>query len=161
MNKTIIALLSGLALAGGLTATGYWLYQRGDTNGYERYRAEQNQRDLQALAKRKAEDDRRHAAKAEDEARALAERNQAVADADAARRTADGLRAEIAAIRRTILQYSDSQPAGSSTGKTAVLLTDVLEKSVRRNEELAAFADRSWEAANLCELSYDKQQEMR
>lgn len=158
MNKPIIALLAGLAIAGGLAASGVWLYQKGDANGYERYKAAQNQRDLQAMAKRKAEDDQRQAAKAADEAAAAAARDQAIADAASARASADRLRGELAAIRRTVMQYSDAKPARTGAGETAILLADVLEKSVRRNEQLADFADRAWEAARLCEVSYDKQQ---
>jgi hypothetical protein len=43
---------------------------------------------------------------------------------------------------------------GRTPNETIVLLTNVFQKSVERNRQLAAFADKSWNAAKQCYDSY-------
>ncbi|MDA1381837.1 DUF2514 family protein [Plesiomonas shigelloides subsp. oncorhynchi] len=67
------------------------------------------------------------------------------ADADRAADIAGGLRTSIAQLRR---QLADSETGrlsatAQASASASVLLADVLSESVRRNEELAAYADRA------------------
>lgn len=81
---------------------------------------------------------------------------QAKADADSANAAIDRMRQRI----NKLLADTSSTDTGTSTrGKTAnealVLLTNVLEKSVERNRQLASFADTAYNSGSLCEKSYD------
>lgn len=44
---------------------------------------------------------------------------------------------------------------GRTPNETIVLLTNVFQKSVKRNRQLAEFADKSWNAAKQCYDSYN------
>ena len=81
------------------------------------------------------------------------------ADADRAADIAGGLRTRIAQLRR---QLADSETgrlfataqASAARASASVLLADVLSESVRRNEELAAYADRARARGVACETVY-------
>lgn len=87
----------------------------------------------------------------------VAQSKIAAAEADAAfaRSTADRLRGEIERIRNSILQETGAQPASESGRATIVLLADLFEKSSKRNEQLAQFADHAYNAAKTCEAQYN------
>ncbi len=114
----------------------------------------------QAKADRKAEDDkaRQHdeQEKATNEREAQQRIDQARNDALDAAARAGRLQQQIVAIREQLRQYNATVGAGTSAADTGVLLTDVLEKSLERNRQLAEYADRAAEAGRVCERQYDK-----
>lgn len=70
------------------------------------------------------------------------------ADADRAADIAGGLRTSIAQLRRQLAdsetgRLSATAQVSAARASASVLLADVLSESVRRNEELAAYADRA------------------
>lgn len=77
-------------------------------------------------------------------------RNDAIVAADRAGR----LQQQLSAIRSKLEKYSATVGAGSPARDTAVLLADVLSKSIDRNRELAEYADRAAEAGRACEKQY-------
>ncbi|WP_410787543.1 DUF2514 domain-containing protein [Klebsiella aerogenes] len=79
-------------------------------------------------------------------------RNDAI---DAAAR-AGRLQQQLVAIREQLRQYNATVGAGSSAADTGILLTDVFEKSLERNRQLAEYADRAAEAGRVCERQYDE-----
>ncbi|HHT2832738.1 TPA: DUF2514 domain-containing protein [Klebsiella aerogenes] len=79
-------------------------------------------------------------------------RNDAI---DAAAR-AGRLQQQLVAIREQLRQYNATVGAGSSAADTGILLTDVFEKSLERNRQLADYADRTAEAGRVCERQYDE-----
>ncbi|MFH2493691.1 DUF2514 domain-containing protein [Klebsiella aerogenes] len=79
-------------------------------------------------------------------------RNDAI---DAAAR-AGRLQQQLVAIREQLRQYNATVGAGSSAADTGILLTDVFEKSLERNRQLAEYADRAAEAGRVCERQYDQ-----
>lgn len=95
----------------------------------------------QAKADRKAEDDkaRQHdeQEKATNEREAQQRIDQARNDALDAAARAGRLQQQIVAIREQLRQYNATVGAGTSAADTGVLLTDVLEKSLERNRQLA------------------------
>ncbi|EIY2213586.1 TPA: DUF2514 domain-containing protein [Klebsiella pneumoniae] len=114
----------------------------------------------QAKADRKAEDDkaRQHdeQEKATNEREAQQRIDQARNDALDAAARAGRLQQQIVAIREQLRQYNATVGAGSSAADTGILLTDVFEKSLERNRQLAEYADRAAEAGRGCERQYDE-----
>lgn len=83
----------------------------------------------------------------------------ALADADRAADIAGGLRTSIAQLRRQLAdsetgRLSATAQASAARASASVLLADVLSESVRRNEELAAYADRARARGLVCEKAY-------
>lgn len=83
------------------------------------------------------------------------------ADADRAADIAGGLRTSIAQLRRQLAdsetgRLSATAQASAARASASVLLADVLSESVRRNEELAAYADRARASGIACEQVYSK-----
>ena len=83
------------------------------------------------------------------------------ADADRAADIAGGLRTSIAQLRRQLAdsetgRLSATAQASAARVSASVLLADVLSESVRRNEELAAYADRARASGIACEQVYSK-----
>lgn len=81
------------------------------------------------------------------------------ADADRAADIAGGLRTSIAQLRRQLAdsetgRLSATAQASAARVSASVLLADVLSESVRRNEELAAYADRARARGVACETVY-------
>lgn len=114
----------------------------------------------QAKADRKAEDDkaRQHdeQEKATNEREAQQRIDQARNDALDAAARAGRLQQQLVAIREQLRQYNATVGAGSSAADTGILLTDVFEKSLERNRQLAEYADRAAEAGRVCERQYDE-----
>lgn len=81
---------------------------------------------------------------------------QAKADADSANAAVSRL---LQRINKILADTSSTDTGTSSRGKTAsealVLLSNVLEKSIERNRQLASFADSAYNSGTLCEKSYD------
>lgn len=82
--------------------------------------------------------------------------DQARNDALDAAASAGRLQQQLVAIREQLRQYNATVGAGSSTADTGILLTDVFEKSLERNRQLAEYADRAAEAGRVCERQYDE-----
>ena len=110
-------------------------------------------------------------AKAQNQARAKEleyDLNIAKANAEGAKREADANAAAAdatASIERlhqrlnTLLANTSTETTGTglkgrTPNETIVLLTNVFQKSVERNRQLAEFADKSWNAAKQCYDSY-------
>ncbi|WP_238874892.1 DUF2514 domain-containing protein [Klebsiella quasipneumoniae] len=114
----------------------------------------------QAKADRKAEDDKAHQhdeqEKATNEREAQQRIDQARNDALDAAARAGRLQQQLVAIREQLRQYNATVGAGSSAADTGILLTDVFEKSLERNRQLAEYADRAAEAGRVCERQYDE-----
>ncbi|MGG8087099.1 DUF2514 domain-containing protein [Klebsiella aerogenes] len=82
--------------------------------------------------------------------------DQARNDALDAAARAGRLQQQLVAIREQLRQYNATVGAGSSAADTGILLTDVFEKSLERNRQLAEYADRAAEAGRVCERQYDE-----
>ena len=81
---------------------------------------------------------------------------QSRADAASANAADDRLYAKLNKILAdTSTEVTGTRQQGKSANETVILLANVLQKSVERNRQLAAFADDSWDAASTCEASYD------
>ncbi|HAS1884771.1 MULTISPECIES: DUF2514 domain-containing protein [Enterobacter cloacae complex] len=113
----------------------------------------------QALADRKAEDDKARQQdeqeKETNEREAQQRIDQARNDALDAAARAGRLQQQLVAIREQLRQYNATVGAGTSAADTGVLLADVLSKSLERNRQLAEYADRAAEAGRVCEKQYD------
>lgn len=55
----------------------------------------------------------------------------------------------------TSTEVTGSESRGKTTAEATNMLAIVLRKSIERNRQLAEFADNSYEAGKLCEMSYD------
>lgn len=81
---------------------------------------------------------------------------ESAADAASANAAVNRLYAKLNKIlANTSAEVTGTRQQGKSANETVVLLANVLQKSVERNRQLAAFADESWNAAAMCEASYD------
>lgn len=77
------------------------------------------------------------------------------ADADAAAVKSGRLQQQLAAIRKQLVDYSRAESAGNPAAATGVLLSDVLQKSVERNRQLAEYADAARSAGLTCQAQYE------
>ncbi|EIW8605108.1 DUF2514 domain-containing protein [Klebsiella aerogenes] len=147
----IMSMLAAL-VAGGVVA---W-----NIHGDRKYDAGYDAGYAQAKADRKAEDEkaRQHdeQEKATNEREAQQRIDQARNDALDAAARAGRLQQQLVAIREQLRQYNATVGAGTSAADTGVLLTDVFEKSLERNRQLAEYADRAAEAGRVCERQYDQ-----
>lgn len=81
---------------------------------------------------------------------------KSVADAASANASVNRLYAKLNKILAdTSTEVTGTRQQGKSASETVVLLANVLQKSIERNRQLAAFADESWDAAATCEASYN------
>lgn len=120
--------------------------------------AADNEAKAQAEAGARAEEQRRAAA--QQESRDHARKEQKAADADAAGADAAGQRLrDEAAKLATSVSCAGTDPAavarGQAAGRAAMVLSDLLERSVDTNRELAAAYDRARIAGLACESSYE------
>ena len=163
-----LAIVSLVALSlWGLSA---WRYSAGEEAGRlvanqqwqarwsERDAADASERAAHEKAMRELENKRR---KDIDLVAADAERQLqlARADADRAADIAGGLRTRIAQLRRQLADSETSRlsataQASAARSSASVLLADVLSESLRRNEELAAYADRARAQGLACQQAY-------
>jgi len=149
-----------------LVAASYWgAYQHGRTverADWEKAWAERDAADSEARAQAEAdarEEEQRRAA-AQEEARVHAQKEQSAADVDAAGAGADSRRLldETNNLAASV-SCAGTDPAAVERGKAAtraaMVLSDLLERSVATNAELAAAYDRARIAGLACERSYD------
>lgn len=165
--KLILGAASALLIAvfaGGLS---HWRYTAGENAANAVWQDKWNKRntaDAQALAARQAE------ARTEEQRRQTAI-NQVTENADkqlAAARSAATDALSAADGLRVTLRHLQQQLTGSETARntavaaerqtsanTRLLLARVLEESVERNQQLAAYADRARLSGLACEQAYD------
>lgn len=77
------------------------------------------------------------------------------ADASAAAVKSGRLQQQLTTIRKQLLDYSRAESAGNPAAATGVLLSDVLQKSVERNRQLAEYADAARSAGLTCQTQYN------
>ena len=113
----------------------------------------------QAIAEQKAadkkEEQRRNAElqkiQADAQQRIDAARNDAVNAAAKSGR----LQQQLATIRKQLVDYSRTESIGNPASSTGILLANVLEKSIERNQQLAEYADAARESGLTCERQYE------
>ena len=76
-------------------------------------------------------------------------------DATAAAVKYGRLQQQLATIRKQLVDYSRAESIGNPAASTGILLANVLEKSIERNQQLADYADRAREAGLTCERQYE------
>ena len=166
MIATLIARAATWALIGALMIAGLQTYrlalEQGAHAGTLHRHAEQlraqEQTAREAVAKARAEDQRRYADLMEIAENAQTELDRARADAAGAADAAGRLRQRIAALAAGCRRSAeDSGSAGSSAPADPAgdLLTDVQRRLDEASTELAGFADRARTAGAACERSYD------
>ena len=65
------------------------------------------------------------------------------------------LQQQITTIRKQLVDYSRTESIGNPAASTGVLLSDVLQKSVERNRQLAEYADAARSAGLTCQAQYE------
>lgn len=93
-------------------------------------------------------------------ARVNAEGAKREAEANAAAADANASVVRLHQRLNTLLANTSTETTGTglkgrTPNETIVLLTNVFQKSVERNRQLAEFADKSWDAAKQCYDSYN------
>lgn len=93
-------------------------------------------------------------------AKANAEGAKREAEANAAAADANASIVRLHQRLNTLLANTSTETTGTglkgrTPNETIVLLTNVFQKSVERNRQLAEFADKSWNAAKQCYDSYN------
>ena len=116
--------------------------------GYAKAIAEQKEAD-------KREEQRRDAEKQKIQADAQQRIDVARRDAIDAAVKSGKLQQQLANIRKQLVDYSRTESIGNPTSNTGILLADVLEKSIERNQQLAEYADMAREAGLTCERQYE------
>lgn len=151
-------LLLGLAVTTLMTlsATGAWQWQ---ANAYGKQLADIRTAQAEALATAQAQ------ARAEEQRRQLAIEGirhdaqthiaQAATDATAADRTADGLRGELARLKRRPASCPGATAGSEARPDATAVLADLLEEVERAGRAMAAEADRRGIAGGVCERSFD------
>lgn len=146
--KYVIPALLVIAAIAGIWWTYHHQYSKGYDAGIEAQKTAQEKANSDARLANEAEKtklERQHAAE-------LAAVN---ADAAAAGKSADRLRRQLDEVRRLAANYSGTVGVSTAGGDTVVVLSNLLEKSVERNRQLADYADRARIAGQLCERQYD------
>lgn len=115
--------------------------------GYAKAIAEQKEAD-------KREEQRRDAEKQKIQADAQQRIDVARRDAVDAAVKSGKLQQQIANIRKHLVDYSGTESIGNPASSTGILLANVLEKSIERNQQLAEYADAAREAGATCEKQY-------
>lgn len=116
--------------------------------GYAKAVAEQKEAD-------KLEEQRRDAEKQKIQADAQQRIDVARRDAVDAAVKSGKLQQQLANIRKQLVDYSRVESIGNPVSSTGVLLADVLEKSIERNQQLAEYADAARESGLTCQRQYD------
>lgn len=116
--------------------------------GYAKAIAEQKEAD-------KREEQRRDAEKQKIQADAQQRIDVARRDAVDAAVKSGKLQQQLADIRKQLVDYSRTESIGNPASNTGVLLADVLEKSIERNQQLAEYADAARESGLTCQRQYD------
>lgn len=154
------------ALALLLVVASYWAtYQHGRSVERAESAAASAQRDsrdrlTEVLGERSARAEEQRRAQAQEEARAHAREEHKVADVGAAAADAAGrrLQHDAANIAATV-SCPSPDPAiaarGEAARRAAMVLSDLLNRSVETNRELASAVDRARIAGLACERSYD------
>ncbi len=122
------------------------------------YRLEVAERDRRAAAQARQEEHRR--AKAQEEARAHAQEERTIADAGATSADAAGqrLRSEAAQFAAAVScpgPDTATVARGQAATRAAMVLSDLLSRSVETNRELAQAYDRARIAGQQCEHEHD------
>lgn len=65
------------------------------------------------------------------------------------------LQQQLANIRKQLVDYSRTESIGNPALSTGILLANVLEKSIERNQQLAEYADAARESGLTCQRQYD------
>lgn len=151
-------LLIGLAVATLMTlsATGAWQWQ---ANAYGKQLADirttQAEAHATAQAQARAEEQRRQLAIEGIRQDAQVHISLAAADAAAADAAADGLRVELARIKRRPASCAGVTAGGEARPDAATVLADLLEEVERAGRAMAAEADRRGIAGVTCERAFD------
>lgn len=138
-----------------VAAGALWVVNRVSSYGEQQYAAGY----AKAVAEKKAADE-------QEEQRRNAELQKIQTDAqqriDAARNDAVNaaaksgrLQQQLANIRKQLVGYSTTESIGNPASSTGILLADVLEKSIERNQQLAEYADAARESGLTCQKQYD------
>lgn len=146
-KQLLIVVMLAALVAGGVVAWNVHGDRQYDA-GYAQAKADQKQADDEARQQNEQ-------GKATNEREAQQRIDQARNDALDAAARAGRLQQQIVAIREQLRQYNATVGAGASAADTGILLTDVFEKSLERNRQLAEYADRAAEAGRVCEKQYD------
>lgn len=151
-------ILLGLAVATLMTlsATAAWQWQ---ANTYGKQiadmRTAQAEAHATAQAQVRAEEQRRQLAIEVIRHDAQTHIAQAATDAAAADRAADGLRVELARLKRRVTSCPGATVGGEAGPDATAVLADLLEEVERAGRAMAAEADRRGIAGGVCERSYD------
>lgn len=116
--------------------------------GYAKAIAEQKEAD-------KREEQRRDAEKQKIQADAQQRIDVARRDAVDAAVKSGKLQQQLTNIRKQLVDYSRTESIGTPASSTGILLTNVLEKSIERNQQLAEYADAARESGLTCQRQYD------
>lgn len=116
--------------------------------GYAKAIAEQKEAD-------KREEQRRDAEKQKIQADAQQRIGVARRDAVDAAIKSGKLQQQLANIRKQLVDYSRAESIGNPASSTGILLANVLEKSIERNQQLAEYADAARESGLTCQNQYD------
>lgn len=103
----------------------------------------------------KREEQRRDAEKQKIQADAQQRIDVARRDAVDAAVKSGKLQQQLTNIRKQLVDYSRTESAGNSASSTGILLANVLEKSIERNQQLAEYADSARESGLTCQRQYD------
>jgi len=148
-----------------LLATHYCAYQHGRAveqavAGHASAKRDSGDRLAEVLGERSARQEEQRRAEAQEEARAHAHEERTIADAGAAGADAAGqrLRDDSAKLAATVSCPGTDTAAiarGQAATRAAMVLSDLLDRAVDTNRELAAAYDRARIAGAACEASYD------
>lgn len=116
--------------------------------GYAKAIAEQKEAD-------KREEQRRDAEKQKIQADAQQRIDVARRDAVDAAVKSGKLQQQLADIRKQLIDYSRTESIGNPASSTGILLANMLEKSIERNQQLAEYADAARESGLTCQRQYD------
>lgn len=116
--------------------------------GYAKAITEQKEAD-------KREEQRRDAEKQKIQADAQQRIDVARRDAVDAAIKSGKLQQQLANIRKQLVDYSRAESIGNPASSTGILLANVLEKSIERNQQLAEYADAARESGLTCQRQYD------
>lgn len=150
----------GLALALAVIAGACWLtYTVTDSrwqSKYDRQAAQYSDASAAAQAEARAKELQYDLDIARINAEAAERAKQADADAVAASASIDRLYQRINKILADAsTEATGTRQQGRTPGQALNMLADVLRKSTERNRQLAAFADKSWNASKQCFDSYN------
>ena len=153
--KSAVTALALTALM-ALSAAGAWNWQ---ANAYGKQIADMRTAQAQATEKAQAQ------ARTEEQRRQLAIEGirqdaqthiaQAATDAAAADLAADGLRVELARIKRRAASCPGAAAGGEAGPDATTVLADLLEEVERAGRAMAREADRRGIAGGVCERAYD------